>query len=261
MHRNQFTPPTPFGGLIGHRGIAAHAPENTLSSFLLCKSQGVQWVEFDVRLTQDNEIILFHDDTLDRTTNGQGWVHEQTLNYLRTLDAGSWFSSKFAGEPIPLFKEILPKLVDLDLFLNIELKIPPQTTPEHENMLVLQLKNILEALWPKDKAFPLISSFHWNLLHKIRSYNEMLPLGFLHDACNESLLKTIARIPNAAFHCHYESLQDPILALIQDLQLPVLAYTVNDPNTAARLLQAGIFGVFSDDPLSLQKPPARPKAA
>lgn len=248
MGSNHFTPPTPFDGLIGHRGIAKHAPENTLSSFLLCKQHGINWVEFDVRLTKDNELIIFHDDTLDRTTNGQGWVHEHTLAELKELDAGSWFSPRFAHERVLSLIEALPALLDMALFLNIELKIPPNASMEHEDILVIKLLQILDEIWPQERSLPLISSFHWNLLKKIRRVNAKLPLGFLHEDCNQSLLRTIRDIPNAAFHCHYQSLHPSLFALIRELKVPVLAYTVNEPTEAARLLKAGIFGVFSDDP-------------
>src|SRR5262245_86406 len=97
-----FKPP-----LIAHRGASAYAPENTLAAFKKAKELGAQWLEFDVQLTACGEIVVFHDERLERTTNGRGWIHEKPYSYLKTLDAGSWFNSQFAGEKIPTLVEAL----------------------------------------------------------------------------------------------------------------------------------------------------------
>ena len=82
--------------VIGHRGAAAYAPENTLAGFVKAAEQGVTWVEFDVRLTRDGVPVLIHDDDLDRTTEGSGLVANATLKQIKELDAGSWFGAAFA---------------------------------------------------------------------------------------------------------------------------------------------------------------------
>ena len=99
---NNFTPPAFFA----HRGACAHAPENTLSAFELAAKQGAPAIEFDVKLTSDRQVIIIHDQTLDRTTNGSGEVAKHSLAALRELDAGSWLSADFRGEKIPTLDEV-----------------------------------------------------------------------------------------------------------------------------------------------------------
>jgi glycerophosphoryl diester phosphodiesterase len=93
--------------VIGHRGASAYAPENTLASFALAKEMGADWFELDSTLTRDGQVIVIHDDTLDRTTNGKGPVADMTLAQLKQLDAGAWKDPKFAGERLPTLAEAL----------------------------------------------------------------------------------------------------------------------------------------------------------
>jgi glycerophosphoryl diester phosphodiesterase len=113
---SQLVPPYFFA----HRGASAHAPENTLASFELAARQGAPAIEFDVKLTSDRHVIIHHDQTLDRTTNGSGSVTRQSLAALRELDAGSWFSANFRGERIPTLNEAF-EAVGRKLFINVEL--------------------------------------------------------------------------------------------------------------------------------------------
>jgi len=93
--------------VIAHRGASSYAPENTLAAFDLAIEMGVRHIELDVHATRDNHIVVIHDDTVDRTTDGSGPVTNFTLATLRKLDAGSWFGGHFAGERIPTFDEVL----------------------------------------------------------------------------------------------------------------------------------------------------------
>ena len=108
--------------VLAHRGYSAKAPENTMAAFELALAVGADGIELDVHMTRDGEIVVIHDDTLDRTTNGKGPVSDQTMAELRELDAGSWFSPEFAGERIPTLKLVLELIKDKDVLLNIEIK-------------------------------------------------------------------------------------------------------------------------------------------
>ena len=108
--------------VIGHRGAAAYAPENTLAGFRKAKALGCHWVEFDVRLTGDSQPVLLHDDRLERTTNGRGGISGLQLAAVRRYDAGNWFHSSFAGERVPTLEEALLLLAELGLGANVELK-------------------------------------------------------------------------------------------------------------------------------------------
>src|SRR3990167_2302278 len=94
-------------GVIAHRGASHLAPENTLASFIMASELPIEWVEFDVMLSKDQVPVVFHDDTLSRTTNGTGFIDQFTFDELRNLDAGSWFSSRFVGEKIPSLSEVI----------------------------------------------------------------------------------------------------------------------------------------------------------
>ena len=111
--------------VIGHRGCAALAPENTLAGIRHAAALGVRWVEFDVRLCADGGLVLMHDDTLDRTTSGRGRVRDGDSSDMRRLDAGGWFSADFAGEPVPDLEDAMALLGALDMGANIEIKAAP----------------------------------------------------------------------------------------------------------------------------------------
>jgi glycerophosphoryl diester phosphodiesterase len=111
----------PERGLCAHRGAMATHPENTLSAFREAIKAGAHMIEFDVFLTKDNEMVVIHDPTVDRTTNGSGRVADLTIKEIRELDAGSWKSSEFKGEKIPEFLEVL-KIMPVNIWLNIHVK-------------------------------------------------------------------------------------------------------------------------------------------
>ena len=141
--------------VIGHRGAAAAAPENTLASLRKAKELGATWVEFDVKLTRDGHPVLFHDDRLDRTTSGQGEVALTTLAQLRKLDAGAWFAPAFEGERVPSFADALALCAELGLGINVELKPCPGREADTARVA---LETLLEH-WPERRPAPLISSF------------------------------------------------------------------------------------------------------
>ena len=267
MTHLHFSPCPPKHRLIAHRGVSALAPENTLASFQLAAEQGVDWVEFDLRLTKDERLIIFHDDTLDRTTNGTGLVHLQTLSQLRGLDAGSWFDKTFKNQRIPEFNAILPRLLALDLKLNIELKIPDHASVTHKKALVRELCALLKNRWPSQAPLPLVSSFHWECIELLREQFSEIPVGFLQDDCTLEMIEMVSKLSNAALHCDYHSLSPEKIAKAKHYELPLLAYTVNSPQDAHRLLEAGVFALFCDNPLAIldsplqASPAARPRSA
>jgi glycerophosphoryl diester phosphodiesterase len=253
MNHSSFSLLPPKNGIIGHRGVASLAPENTLAGFIMAAQHALDWVEFDVQLTKDQQLIIFHDDTVDRTTNGSGLVHEKTLTEIESLDAGSWFHADFQGEAVPVFSKTLPLLLDLPLTLNIELKYAADPSADQIQQLTSEVILTLQNIWPKGRPWPLISSFHWDSLHRVRDQLPQAPLGFLTESCTNDAIHTVAQIPNAALHCDYQTITEPFIALAQQNNVPMLAYTVNDPIIAAQLLNAGLFGLFSDKPASMLK--------
>lgn len=151
--------------VIGHRGACGYAPENTLISMRKAHTLGIRWVEFDVMLTQDDEAIVIHDTTLNRTTDGRGNVHNITYAKIKTMDAGSWFAEEFAGAHVPTFKEVLEYLDKLKMSINVEIK----PTRGREEATAKKAVKILERFWPCDAGRLLVSSFpvkRWQRLHR-----------------------------------------------------------------------------------------------
>lgn len=149
--------------VVGHRGSPDVCPENTLPSFLKAIETGVDAIEFDVRKTKDNKLIVIHDESVERTTNGRGLVRELTLEQIKQLDAGSWFSSSFKGTKVPTLQEVFEE-VNSKVFMRIELK--------EENIE----KDVVEAI----KSFGLeenvaIASFNLSSLKKVKELLPSLP--------------------------------------------------------------------------------------
>lgn len=110
--------------IFAHRGVSSEAPENTLPAFRLALDQGCKAIELDVQLTKDHQLVVFHDDKLERTTNGEGYLKDFTLSELKQKDAGKWYSEEFQGVQIPTLREVL-ELVDRNILVNIEIKNVP----------------------------------------------------------------------------------------------------------------------------------------
>src|SRR6266849_1522640 len=140
--------------IIGHRGAALAAPENTLAGFCMAAALNVEWVEFDVRLTSDDRCILLHDDTLDRTTNGHGPASRLTFDEVRRLDAGTWFGPDFAGQPVPSLEETIGLLAQLNLGAGVEMK----SAPVAEAATGRTAAAVLAERWPAALPPPVLSS-------------------------------------------------------------------------------------------------------
>ncbi|NOX64972.1 MAG: glycerophosphodiester phosphodiesterase [Chlorobi bacterium] len=111
----------PLRGICAHRGANETHPENTLTAFKEAVRLGANMIEFDVRMTKDKKLVIMHDKTVDRTTNGSGAVSDLTLEEIKSLDAGNWKNKKYAGEKVPTFKETL-EIMPQNIWLNIHLK-------------------------------------------------------------------------------------------------------------------------------------------
>lgn len=157
--------------VTAHRGLSSEAPENTMRAFELADEAGCDFVEFDCHLTKDDEVIVIHDETLDRTTDGGGPVRERTLKELRALDAGSWFDPRFAGERLPTLDEVASWARSRTIGLSLEIKQPPPGTglPRYPRLV----ERILETLAPHGmEARTLFHSFDHPSLVRVR---ELLP--------------------------------------------------------------------------------------
>ena len=146
--------------ILAHRGASGTAPENTIAAFKKALIDGCDGFEFDVQQTKDGKIVVFHDWTLERTSNGQGHLRDYTLEELKKLDVGSWFSDEFKGEQIPTLEETLDIIPD-DKLINIELKEEHSVERGTEN-------KVLEIIKRYPNKNIIVSSFSHNLLKNLK---------------------------------------------------------------------------------------------
>ena len=232
-----------FPPLIGHRGAKLLAPENTLSGFTLAAQLGVSWIEIDTTLCGSGECIIIHDDTLARCSDGNGAVMDFSLTQLQQLDAGTWFSAQFKGEPIPSLQQALQHINQLGLSLNLEIK-----TYQHAPALMAQ--SICQELTQAQFAQPLvISSFCHDTLNAIHQLQPEYALAPLFEAIPDNWLSIMQSINAVSLHCDAELLTAAQAQAITQAGYPILCYTVNDKQQAQRLWQWGVTSMFTDNPL------------
>jgi len=164
--------------VIAHRGASSYAPENTIASFDLALQMGASHLELDVHLTYDDHLVVIHDDTVDRTTNGTGPVADQTLTALQTLDAGAWFGEAFAGVHIPTLADVLTRYQGR-AHLHIELKGHTTHLPQRTVDLVRTHGMAQHVTF---------TSFQHTHLQTMRSYAPELPTGWLVGEISEAVI-------------------------------------------------------------------------
>jgi glycerophosphoryl diester phosphodiesterase len=228
--------------VIGHRGAAGAAPENTLAGIRKARELGATWIEFDVKLTSDRHPILFHDDRLERTTDGQGPVAATTLAGIRRLDAGGWFGAAFRGEPVPTFGEALALCAELGLGINVEIK--PCAGREVETARVT-MATLLE-LWPRHAPAALVSSFAPACLRVAREFAPEVPRGYLAGTLPRRWRELIAEHDCITINLNHRRLAPWQRATVVAAGIPVVLYTVNDGVRARQQLEAGVAAVITD---------------
>ncbi len=230
--------------VIGHRGAALRAPENTLAGFRKAAELGCRWVEFDVRLSRDEVPVVFHDDRLERVTGQEGAVAAASLAELKACDAGSVFSPEYRGERIPTLAEALELLGGLGLAFDLELK----AERGREQALAEAAAAELERRWPRERPLPLVTSFETAaLLHFARRAPAYLR-GYLVAALPRDWRAEAERLDAAAVICDQRRIAAEGVRAVKGAGYPLLVYTVNRPARAAELLGWGVDGVISDAP-------------
>lgn len=228
--------------VIGHRGACGSAPENTLASFEKAKQLGIEWVELDVQLTQDKTVVVLHDHTLERTTNGQGRIDEQVYARIKEYDAGSHFSESFAHVWIPTLEEVMFFLAQQQMHVNIELKLEPDASP----------KALVQKTLAVSKQFPsvhtLFSSFHHKALKQLRQQASDVAIGVLYETLTNDWHELAQALEAKTIHLQASALTRAIVQDIHDRGYQALAYTVNDRLEADRLFKMGVDSIFSDYP-------------
>ena len=230
--------------LIAHRGASAYAPENTMVAFEKARALGSNFVEFDVMLSSDGQPFVFHDETLNRTSNGVGELGRVSASYIESLDAGGWFGKRFREEKIPSLSTVLQWLIANQMQANIEIK-PYPGTAEHT---VVALLAELNRLWPEDREFPLLSSFDVSALTLCRNLAPEAPLGLLLDGWSDTAIKLAMDLHCYSIHLNRRLATTKRVAEIKQRGFWVAAYTVNSKRLAKKLLSAGVDALFTDYP-------------
>lgn len=230
--------------VISHRGASGHAPENTLAAFRRAVALGSTFIETDLQLSRDARFVAIHDDSLGRTTNGQGQVHDQTLAELRRLDAGSWFGSAFAGERIPTLEEILDFSKKHDVVFYLELK--PAGSWGGEHALIGALRESGEI--PRT----VVISFDASIVAGLRKVEPTLMTGLLYEGQMENPLDRAVEAGARQLVVRGDLVTPALLVEARKRDLQVICWTVNHPAHMRALISAGVDGIMSDYPDRLQ---------
>ncbi|MBI4562312.1 MAG: glycerophosphodiester phosphodiesterase [Candidatus Rokubacteria bacterium] len=226
--------------VVAHRGASAYAPENTIAAFELAIAQGADVLEFDVHLSRDDQPVVIHDFTLDRTTNGRGPVRELTVQELKRLDAGGWFHRKYAGQQIQTLHEILERFRGRVRF-GVELKAGSDFYPGIEERVIATLQ-IYQAT-----EHTLVLSFDHPALGRVRAMDPGIRTGALvaHRPLDpEAVAPGIATALCPVAHLLTEA--DARRALAAGLE--VFVWVPNDPALMDRLIAWGVTGIVTDRP-------------
>lgn len=224
-----------------HRGASGYAPENTIPAFELALEQGAEAFELDVQLTRDDQVVVIHDETLERTTNGTGWVADHSLEDLRRLDA-SYGHEKFAGTPMPTLEEVFALVKDTTTRLNLELKNSRMAYKGLEERVL----GLIQGHDMADRV--IISTFnHYSLRHLV-ALGATQPLGALYS---EPLWKPWAyatRLGATALHPSMAATRRKIIDKSHEHGLAVHVWTVNEPDDLKKMIRLGVDAVITNYP-------------
>ncbi|WP_203247119.1 glycerophosphodiester phosphodiesterase [Sporosarcina beigongshangi] len=228
--------------IYAHRGSSGTHPENTIAAFTEAARLPVHGVEFDVHLTKDTELVVIHDETIDRTSNGTGFVKDMTLAELKSFDFGSWFSPNFNGQTIPTLYEVLQLFAHTTHHLNIELK---SDIFPYEGM-VEKVIEMLEEM--KIETRVVLSSFDHGAIRTAKQLAPRLETAALFMEVLVEPLDYIRAIPADALHLFFPTALRPSIQQALEVGTAVRAFTVNEEQYAKALQNIGISAIFTDFP-------------
>ncbi|WP_417613914.1 glycerophosphoryl diester phosphodiesterase [Oceanisphaera sp.] len=232
--------------VCGHRGIASLAPENTLAGLREAHRLGFTWVEIDVQLTRDEQVVVAHDEKVNRCTNGKGWLRQFDWQELSRLDAGSWFSPAFADERIPLLRDYLALATRLGMHVNIEFKLYPGDDAER---LCRRVSEIM-APGPFAPEKLLFSSFEPDCLRHLQKLQPNVARALLVEKIPDDWQTQLHRLSCRALHCHYRHLTQAQAQAVSAAGYQLNCYTVNQQCQADKLASWGVNMIFTDKPLT-----------
>lgn len=234
---------------VAHRGASGHAPENTMSAINKALDLGARYIEIDVHMTRDGEVVAIHDSTIDRTSNKDGKVDEYTLSQLKSFDFGSWYSSDYKGEKIPTLKEVL-KVIKQRAVLIIELKYGNDRYREIEKKIVDTVISM------ESENFVILKSFS---LHILNTFEKMAPhirrLYCTFGGTSWITLDNFIRFKNlfdgGRFHylqVHKFFLSDWTIQEAKRRKIKIVAWDIHDKNTIEKAKAMGVDFIETDYP-------------
>jgi glycerophosphoryl diester phosphodiesterase len=227
--------------IVGHRGFAGRFPENTFASVKAACEFGVKWIEIDLQLTADHQLVVFHDFSLNRCSNGKGKVAEKKLSELQSLDFGAWFDPRFAHEPILTFRKLLSYLNSNDVCVNIELK----SEASSQEILV---KSVIAEL--KAQAFQthrfIVSSFNHNALRLLHQLEPQIQIGVLSERLSKKDWAALKELNAYSCHLNYHLITAKHIEELKQANYQIWCYTINSPKKFKHL--AKVDAIFTDFP-------------
>ena len=235
-------PAWPYPRWIAHRGAGKLAPENTLTAFRLGAAHGYRMFECDAKLSADGVVFLMHDATLERTTSGQGIGGDQSWHALSQLDAGSWHSRAFVGEPLPTLEALAGFCRANGHLLDIEIKPTPGTEAATGEAVAC----LAARLWMGSAVPPLLTSFQPEALAAAQQTAPELPRGLLVDTLWQGWFEKARALGCVAVVANYSLWDANTVAQVHGAGMRCLSYTVNDDWAAQHLLALGTDGIITD---------------
>jgi len=228
--------------VYAHRGASGYAPENTMAAFKRAVELGSHGIECDVQMTRDGRLVICHDETLERTTNGKGFIKDLSYDELKTLDAGGWFGNEFRGEKIPRLLELLELVKDNGLLLNIEIKSGIVQYPGIEQKVMDQIAAF--GLWKK----VIISSFNHYSVKKCKELSPSVKTGILYMEGLYEPWNYMKSLGCECAHPFYLALVPEIAGELKARGHIINVFTVDDPKSAVRLSKMGVDGIITNYP-------------
>ena len=233
--------------VIAHRGFSGEAPENTMAAFRKAIEIGADMIELDVLLSRDGQVVVIHDATLDRTTNGTGNVAEHSLAELADLDGGTWFSPAYKNQRIPTLKEVLD-LARGKILVNVEIKTEA-VTDELGGGITEKVVELVRTHDMRDQV--VVSSFDPRALEQMRRLDPGITTAALFNRDlheGKSPREVMDEVGSRGFNVSHERVDAAVTRICHEMGRPVAVYTVNEVEKMEELLELGVDALFTDFP-------------
>ena len=232
--------------VIAHRGASGYAPENTIAAFDKAVEMKADFIEVDVQRSKDGKLVLIHDHTVDRTTDGTGLVGDLTFKQLRNLDAGSWMGEQFKGEKIPTLDETLDRYRG-KIGILIELKSPELYPGMEEQVARIIKERNLDK--PKNNKI-IVQSFNFESMKKMDTLLPRVPIGVLTSSTRDTTEEALNEFSHYAdyFNPNYSIVSKQLVDQVHALGMKISSWTVRSQETADFLLSMNVDGIITDFP-------------